>query len=38
VEQLLGDPNKARETLARQTRVSFSELVELMMKADLAAV
>jgi GDPmannose 4,6-dehydratase len=38
VEQLQGDPSKAREKLGWQTRVSFSELVELMMKADLASV
>jgi GDPmannose 4,6-dehydratase len=38
VEQLQGDPSKARETLGWQPRVSFAELVELMMKADLAAV
>jgi GDPmannose 4,6-dehydratase len=38
VEQLQGDPSKALEKLGWQTRVTFSELVELMMKADLAAV
>ena len=35
VEQLCGDPSKAREKLGWQPRVTFSELVELMMKADL---
>ncbi len=38
VEQLQGDPSKAFEKLGWRTRVSFAELVELMMKADLATV
>jgi GDPmannose 4,6-dehydratase len=38
VEQLQGDPSKALEKLGWQTRMTFPELVELMMKADLAAV
>jgi GDPmannose 4,6-dehydratase len=38
VDQLQGDPSKARETLGWQPRVSFAELVELMMKADLASM
>jgi len=37
VEQLLGDPTKAREELGWSPRVTFSELVEMMMKADLDA-
>lgn len=36
VEQLLGDPTKAREQLGWQPKVGFSELVEMMVDADLA--
>nr|WP_309544590.1 GDP-mannose 4,6-dehydratase [Xianfuyuplasma coldseepsis] len=39
VEQLLGDPTKARETLGwNPTSTSFSELVKLMVKADYSKV
>ncbi len=38
VDQLLGDPTKAREKLGWEPRVTFRELVELMMKADLERV
>ncbi len=38
VEFLLGDPTKARKELDWQLKVSFSELVEMMVDADLAAV
>jgi GDPmannose 4,6-dehydratase len=37
VETLLGDPSKAREKLGWTPRVSFSQLVEEMMRADLEA-
>ena len=36
VEQLLGNPAKAREKLGWEPQVKFSGLVELMLKADLA--
>ncbi len=36
VEQLLGDPTKAKEKLGWEPKVKFEELVELMLKADLA--
>jgi len=36
VEQLLGDPTKAKEKLGWEPKVKFKELVELMLKADLA--
>jgi len=35
VEQLVGDPTKAREKLGWEPRTSFKELVELMVDADL---
>jgi GDPmannose 4,6-dehydratase len=35
VEQLLGNPAKARAQLGWQPRVSFAELVRIMMDADL---
>ncbi|MCP4003969.1 MAG: GDP-mannose 4,6-dehydratase [bacterium] len=35
VDLLLGDPSKAREVFGWQPRVSFGELVQLLMKADL---
>ncbi len=38
VEQLLGDPTKAREKLQWQPSVRFEELVEIMAKADWDAV
>jgi GDPmannose 4,6-dehydratase len=38
VEELLGDPRKARNKLGWQTTVSFKELVALMVHADLMAV
>lgn len=34
VEQLLGNPTKAREVLGWQPRVTFAELVRIMAKAD----
>jgi len=36
VEQLLGDPTKAREQLDWVPEVKFEQLVEIMLKADLA--
>ncbi len=36
VEQLLGDPTKAKEKLGWEPKVKFKELVEIMLKADLA--
>ena len=36
VEQLLGDPTKAREDLGWKPRVTFQKLVEMMVDADLA--
>jgi GDPmannose 4,6-dehydratase len=36
VDQLVGDPTKAREQLAWEPRHSFRELVEMMVDADLA--
>ena len=38
VELLLGDPTKANQQLGWRPEVSFGELVETMMRADLAAV
>ena len=38
VEQLLGDPTKAKEQLGWEPAVKFKELVEIMLKADLAAI
>jgi len=38
VDLLLGDPSKARAELGWTPRVSFDQLVEMMMKADLADV
>lgn len=38
VEQLLGDPTKARQKLGWRHRVSFQALVDEMVDADLAAV
>jgi GDPmannose 4,6-dehydratase len=38
VEQLLGDPTKARTKLGWTPKVKFEELVEIMMKADLKAL
>jgi GDPmannose 4,6-dehydratase len=35
VDLLLGDPTKARERLGWEPKVKFTELVEIMMKADL---
>jgi GDPmannose 4,6-dehydratase len=35
VDHLVGDPSKAREQLGWQPRVSFSELVEMMVDADI---
>jgi GDPmannose 4,6-dehydratase len=37
VDLLLGDPSKARKALGWQPRVSFKELVRLMVDADLAS-
>lgn len=36
VDLLLGDPRKARERLGWRPRTTFAELVERMMKHDLA--
>jgi GDPmannose 4,6-dehydratase len=38
VEQLLGDPTKARTELGWECKIKFKELVADMMKADLADV
>ncbi len=38
VDLLLGDPSKAKRILGWAPRVSFTELVEMMVDADLAAV
>jgi GDPmannose 4,6-dehydratase len=38
VEQLLGDPSKARRDLGWECKVRFEDLVDDMMKADLASV
>jgi GDPmannose 4,6-dehydratase len=38
VDTLLGDPTKAREKLGWQHKTSFAELVQEMVKADLAAL
>jgi GDPmannose 4,6-dehydratase len=38
VDLLLGDPKKAREVLGWRPRVTFSELVRLMVDADLEAL
>ena len=35
---LLGDPSKAREKLGWQPRVTFDELVRLMVDADMSAL
>ncbi len=37
VDLLLGDPTKAREKLGWEPRISFVQLAEMMMKADLEA-
>ena len=36
VEQLLGDPTKAKNILGWEPQVKFEELVKIMLKADLA--
>ncbi len=38
VEQLLGDPTKAKKKLGWQPKVKFQELAEIMMKADLELI
>src|SRR5262245_16924840 len=38
VDLLLGDPTKARTKLGWQPKVGFSQLIEMMMKADLDAL
>jgi GDPmannose 4,6-dehydratase len=38
VDHLVGDPSKAREKLGWEPRVSFQELVELMVDADLERI
>ena len=38
VDLLLGDPSKARRVLGWTPRVSFNELVDMMVDADLATV
>ena len=35
VDQLVGDPTKARDALGWQPQTSFDQLVELMVQADL---
>ena len=35
VDQLLGDPTKARTVLGWEPKVTFKELVKMMMDADL---
>jgi GDPmannose 4,6-dehydratase len=37
VDQLVGDPSKARKKLGWQPRTGFDELVRIMVEADLAA-
>ena len=37
VDELLGDPSKARKKLGWQPRTSFDELVQIMVEADLKA-
>jgi GDP-D-mannose dehydratase len=36
VDQLIGNPEKARRTLGWQQKVAFRQLVEMMVDADLA--
>jgi GDPmannose 4,6-dehydratase len=36
VDQLIGDPSKARKVLGWETDVSFHQLVDMMVDADLA--
>ena len=38
IEEVVADPTKARERLGWEARVSFDQLVEMMVKADLAAL
>ncbi|MCA1907977.1 MAG: GDP-mannose 4,6-dehydratase [Magnetospirillum sp.] len=38
VELLIGDPSKAKENLGWQPRVGFDQLVEMMVRADMAAL
>jgi GDPmannose 4,6-dehydratase len=38
VDQLLGDPSKARKKLGWQPEVTFDKLVEIMIKADMDAI
>jgi GDPmannose 4,6-dehydratase len=38
IEELVANPSKARESLDWETRVSFEELVEMMVRADLDAL
>jgi GDPmannose 4,6-dehydratase len=38
VEQLLGNPSKAKANLGWEPQVKFEELVEIMLKADLDAI
>jgi len=38
VDQLIGDPSKAKRQLGWEPRVSFEELVRMMVDADLAAL
>ena len=38
VDLLIGDPSKARQKLGWQHKVSFAQLVEEMVEADLKAV
>jgi GDPmannose 4,6-dehydratase len=38
VESLLADPSKAKEKLGWEPKVTFSELVRIMVAADLKAI
>jgi GDPmannose 4,6-dehydratase len=38
VEELLGDPSKARDLLGWEPKVKFDELVRLMVDADVTAL
>jgi GDPmannose 4,6-dehydratase len=38
IEELVANPSKARESLDWEARVSFEELVEMMVRADLEAL
>jgi GDPmannose 4,6-dehydratase len=38
IEEVVADPGKARESLGWQAKVSFEELVDIMVQADLRAL